>query len=98
MENNSLNFYSTAILKINDGVDIDEALNEIKQLEIATNKEDGNLIFTVLKQKDATDKLIIWESFINKEAFNQHLASEHIQSFAAKNYFTIESIFEGELI
>lgn len=92
------NFYSTAILKINEGVDSQEALAAIKQLETATRQEAGNITFTVLQQKDNPEKIIVWECFVDKAAFEWHLASGHLKSFIEKGLFGMEAAFEGELL
>jgi quinol monooxygenase YgiN len=92
------NFYSTAILKINEGADIQEALTTIKQLGTATRQEAGNITFTVLQQKENPQKIIVWECFVDKDAFELHLASAHLKTFIEKGLFGMEAAYEGELI
>lgn len=82
--NNVFNFYSTALLKVPESVELSQALSALKHLQSRTLKESGNLAFIVHSVKEEPRTVLIWEQFKNESAFQEHLQSQHLQTFLKK--------------
>ena len=86
-------FFVTALLKVNDGVDVDYAKKEIAALCEETRKEEGCYRFDVLfDQKDPT-RFFLWEEFENKAALDLHFELPHTKEYLSKNITQIEQVF-----
>ncbi|MBF2708850.1 VOC family protein [Flavobacterium soyangense] len=91
-------FYSTAILNIIDNNNVSFAISEIMKLKVATNNEQGNIVFDIHQSKEDNLKIIIWECFKNEAAFKEHLSSKHLQDFLNLNVVEIENGYVTQLI
>jgi quinol monooxygenase YgiN/catechol 2,3-dioxygenase-like lactoylglutathione lyase family enzyme len=91
-------FYSTAILNIIDNDNVSFAISEIMKLKVATSNEQGNILFNIHQFKEDNLKIIIWECFKNKAAFEEHLSSKHLQDFLNLNVVEIENGYVTQLI
>lgn len=84
-------FYSTGILKIKDLTKIDFAIAQLINLRNQTLVETGNISFDIKQVKDDPSKIILWECFQNEQAFNDHLASKHLQDFIKLDLVELEN-------
>ena len=91
-------FYSTVILNIIDKNNISFAILEIMKLKVATSNEQGNILFNIHQSKEDNLKIIIWECFKNKAAFEEHLRSKHLQDFLNLNVVELENGYFTQLI
>lgn len=91
-------YYSTAILNIMDNNNVSFAISEIMKLKVATSNEQGNILFNIHQSKEDNLKIIIWECFKNKAAFEEHLSSKHLQDFLNLNVVEIENGYVTQLI
>jgi quinol monooxygenase YgiN/predicted enzyme related to lactoylglutathione lyase len=84
-------FCSTAILKIKDASKIGFSIAELIKLRNQTLLERGNVSFDIKQLKEDPTKIILWESFKNEQAFNEHLSSKHLQEFIKLDLVEIEN-------
>lgn len=91
-------FYSTAILNIRDNNNVSFAISEIMKLKVATSNEQGNILYNIHQSKEDVLKIIIWECFKNKAAFEEHLRSKHLQDFLNLNVVELENGYFTQLI
>ena len=65
-----------------------EFLALVSPLIEVTRKEPGNLCYMIYQGTERPSEFIVYEEYVNEEAFNQHAASEHFKDFA-KNVQTL---------
>lgn len=58
--------------------------------------EPGCLVFDVHHRKDAADRVLLYEVYVDREAFEAHLAAPHFLSFdaAVANYILAKRVTE----
>lgn len=78
-------YYSTAILKIKDGVNKENVIVELKKLQYLTKKEKGNFLFDVHFSTENPIEVIIWEGFYTESDFKNHLNTVHLKDFLRQN-------------
>jgi quinol monooxygenase YgiN len=59
----------------------------------ATKAEPGNLAYTLYQSTEDATEFLVYEEYINEEAFNVHCNSEHFQSFAQQ----VKPMLAGDL-
>ena len=91
-------FYTTAILKIKSSVAIEKGKKALLELQKQTLAEVGNTLFTIQQSVDNETEFIVWESFVNKSDFLNHLNSNHLNEFLALNLFELVKGYETNII
>ncbi len=91
-------YFTTAIIELKAGVTAKKAITHLKVLAQKTKAEPGNLIFEIQQLTEAKNKFIIWESFVNKAAFNTHLKSQHLQNVLNTQLFDFVKGYEASKI
>jgi quinol monooxygenase YgiN len=86
-------YHSTAILKIQQPSQTAQALAALRQLQAQTRLEPGNLTFTVHQDQQDPQTIVIWETFRDEAAFQQHLKSPHLQTFLNTQLLTFQQGF-----
>ncbi len=86
-------FYSTAILKIKDTAKFDLTIAKLKKLRNEVLLESGNISYEIHQAKDNPIKIALWGCFKNEQAFDEHLASGHLQEFFHFDLVEIENGF-----
>ena len=91
-------FYTTAILKIKEETTIQNGKKALLELQKHTLTEVGNTLFTIQQSVENNNEFIVWESFVSKTEFINHLNSKHLKEFLALNLFEFVKGYETKLI
>ncbi len=83
-------YHSTGILKIKEFEKISLVKSEIKKLKELTILEKGNITYDIHQSNEDPTRIIIWESFVNEQAFKEHLNSQHLQDFIKLDLVDLE--------
>ncbi|EIM78889.1 hypothetical protein A3SI_00455 [Nitritalea halalkaliphila LW7] len=83
-------FYSTGILEISNGQEIDRVLLALQQLKAETLREPGCISFDIQQSLEDPTKIVLWECFQEEAAFNTHLHSKHVQDFLRQGLVRFE--------
>lgn len=65
--------------------DVDEAIELLSELQAHTlEKEVGCMVYDLLWNEDDHTKIIIYESYVNEAAFNEHINSSYFKEIVPK--------------
>jgi quinol monooxygenase YgiN len=67
----------------------DEAAALLSQLAAKTREEPGCLSFVPCRDPDEPDSFLLFEQYVDKEAFDSHAASEHVRVFVVEGLFEL---------
>lgn len=62
----------------------DEVANAIKALVGPTRDEPGNLVYEPHRDRDNPRRFVVYEKFVDEEAYRAHGDSEHFQRFGVQ--------------
>lgn len=88
-------YHSTAILQIQQPSQTAQALAALRHLQAQTRREPGNLTFTVHQDQQDPQTIVIWETFRDEAAFQQHLQSPHLQAFLKTQLLSFQQGFSA---
>lgn len=60
---------------------LNKAKNELMKLQIATEKEPGNIQFSINQSSDVPLKFILWERWVDIKALHDHLNAPYTQFY-----------------
>ncbi len=91
-------FFSTGIVELKSGYELDNAKEELRKLARKTKEEQGNITFEIQQLLEDRKRFIIWECFKNKAAFDIHLNTAHFSDFLNKDMFEFIKEYSAEKI
>lgn len=90
-------YFVTAELKITDVLRIEEAKHALNRLCEQTRQESGCSLFELHECPSEPSKLLLWERFDSKEAFEVHHNAPHTLAYKAKGLTEVVSICQSQL-
>ena len=87
---------STAVLKANAAANPPQLIEALRELRTQTLQEKGVLQFAIQQSVADPTIFMVWEQFINQEAFQSHLDSVHLQQFLSLDLVTLEHAFPAQ--
>lgn len=88
-------YHSTAILKVQQPSQMAQALAALRRLQAQTRLEPGNLTFLIHQDQQDPQTIVIWETFRDEAAFQQHLQSPHLQAFLNTQLLSFQQGFSA---
>ncbi|MGB0894671.1 MAG: putative quinol monooxygenase [Parashewanella sp.] len=79
----------TAVLEINDKVDVKLELDEIEHFCQQMESEAGCIMATASQDKDNPRRVVLWEVYQDEKAINAHFEMPHTQAFINRKTTTL---------
>lgn len=92
------NYYVTAVIEANEGVDLELVRSELKELARETIKEVDCFLFDVREVVSEEGVFVLWEEFSSKEALDYHFTLKHTIKYVDQDLTKIRSaVFSSEI-
>ncbi len=91
-------FFTSAIILLKEGFDMESAKLVLKELAHESKKENGIITFEIQQILESNNQFMVWECYRTKEAFSEHLSSPHFHEFENTKMFEFVKGYTGKKI
>ncbi|WP_428814154.1 putative quinol monooxygenase [Vibrio makurazakiensis] len=88
--------FVTAELKIKEHVERNEAVTAIEQFCVDMQSEHGCLQALATYDEKDSQRVVLWEQYVDRDAINQHFGMSHTQAFIERDITELVQVFETQ--